>query len=146
MYHEEGVGLAAIQVGRPLQILTMDISESRDSPTVFINPKIIEHSGSQICQEGCLSLPGIYAEVSRFLTITVSWTDEQATSNTHTFDGFEAVCLQHEMDHLKGVLFVDHLSQDMQKRAKQMLSEKTASKEHKFSLSQEGKDIKALSM
>jgi peptide deformylase len=110
MYSADGIGLAATQVNVHRRLLVLDVSETRDQPLIYINPEIIESEGSETCEEGCLSVPGIYAEVSRAEKIRVSARDRDGKSFEQELEGMHAVCLQHEMDHLDGTLFVDYLS------------------------------------
>jgi len=110
MYAAVGIGLAATQVNVHKRLLVLDISESQDQPRVYVNPQILEREGSETCEEGCLSVPGIYAEVERAEKIRISARDRYGKSFTEELDGMHAVCLQHEMDHLEGKLFVDYLS------------------------------------
>ena len=110
MYAEAGIGLAATQVDVHKQLLVLDISENGDQFRVFINPELIETEGSETCEEGCLSVPGVYAEVKRAQKVTVKAQNPDGSFFEEELDGMHAVCLQHEMDHLKGVLFVDYLS------------------------------------
>ena len=110
MYSAQGIGLAATQVDVHKQLLLLDVSETRDQPHVYINPRSIESKGSETCEEGCLSVPGIYAEVSRAEKIRISARDPDGNPFEKELDGIHAVCLQHEMDHLKGKLFIDYLS------------------------------------
>jgi peptide deformylase len=110
MYAAPGVGLAATQVDVHKQLIIIDISQSHDHLLVFINPKIIERSGSSDCEEGCLSVPGIFEKVSRSEKISVSALDREGRPFTLDADGLLAVCIQHEMDHLDGKVFVEHLS------------------------------------
>jgi peptide deformylase len=110
MYSADGIGLAATQVNRHRRLLVLDVSESRDQPLVYINPEIIESEGNETCEEGCLSVPGIYAEVSRAEKIRVSARDRDGKPFEQELEGMRAVCLQHEIDHLDGKLFVDYLS------------------------------------
>ncbi|MFM2407865.1 MAG: peptide deformylase [Pseudomonadota bacterium] len=121
MYAAPGVGLAATQVNVHKQIFVADISELHDELRVFINPKIIASSGEEQCEEGCLSVPGIYETVTRFEKVTVQALNERGESFTIVADGFLAVCLQHEMDHLQGRVFVEHLSQLKQTRIRAKL-------------------------
>jgi len=118
MYAAPGIGLAAIQVGVPKRILVIDLQEPevedgepvRD-PRVFINPEIVKTSDQDVpYTEGCLSIPDQYAEVERPDHIRARWLDEQGKAHEKNIDGLLAVCLQHEMDHLEGILFIDHLS------------------------------------
>ena len=110
MYDAPGIGLAATQVNVHKQLLVLDVSEDKSAPLVLINPKIAGQEGSQVYQEGCLSVPGIYADVERADRITVEALDRHGKPLNFTADGLLAVCIQHEMDHLIGKLFVDYLS------------------------------------
>jgi peptide deformylase len=110
MYAAPGIGLAATQVNVHRQLLVLDVSEDQTRPMVFINPKIAAHQGSQTYQEGCLSVPGIYADVKRFDQITVQALDRNGQPFETVADGLLAVCIQHEMDHLAGKVFVDYLT------------------------------------
>lgn len=110
MYAAPGVGLAATQVDVHRRLLVADMSEGHDAPVVLINPEIIASSGHQIYQEGCLSFPGVFAEVERALDVRVRTHDVDGAVHERAFEGPLAVCIQHEMDHLDGKLFVDKLS------------------------------------
>ena len=110
MYAAPGIGLAATQVDVHQRLLVLDVSEDKSSPMVFINPEITDKQGSQVYQEGCLSVPGIYADVTRADSVTVRALDRQGVPFEITADGLLAVCIQHEMDHLAGKVFVDYLS------------------------------------
>ncbi len=118
MYHAPGIGLAAIQVAVPSRVLVIDLQEEEDAdgkpirhPRAFINPVIAETSEEvSSYNEGCLSIPEQYAEVVRPARCRVTWQDETGASHDEWLDGLLATCLQHEMDHLNGVLFIDHLS------------------------------------
>ena len=110
MYEANGVGLAATQVNVHQRLVVMDISEQRNEPRVFINPEIISHTGIEIGEEGCLSVPGMYDNVERAERITVRALDRQGKSFDLAAEGLLAVCIQHELDHLEGKLFVDYLS------------------------------------
>ena len=118
MYDAPGIGLAAIQIGVPKRVLVIDLQEPEEEggepvkdPRIFINPEILTHSDQDVpYTEGCLSVPDQYAEVLRPDRIRARWLDEQGKSHEEDIDGLLAVCLQHEMDHLEGVLFIDHLS------------------------------------
>ena len=127
MYEAPGIGLAATQVDVHKQLLILDISEDRSQPMVFINPRITAKDGSQVYQEGCLSLPGIYADVKRWNQITVEAMDRHGKPFVLEADGLLAVCIQHEMDHLAGKVFVDHLSP-----LKRALAEKKLAKQRKL--------------
>jgi len=122
MYDEKGVGLAATQVDIHQRIVVMDVSENGDQPIVLINPEIIAKSDETLInEEGCLSVPGIYAKVDRHTTCTVKALDK--TGKEFTLDGEEllSICIQHELDHLNGVLFVDYLSPLKRQRIKSKL-------------------------
>lgn len=110
MYAANGVGLAATQVNVHQRVLVADMSEDADQPLVLINPRILEKDGEQVYQEGCLSFPGIFADVDRALHIKVAAQDVEGKEFTLDVEGPLAVCIQHEMDHLVGKLFVDYLS------------------------------------
>jgi peptide deformylase len=121
MYAAVGIGLAATQINVHKRLLVLDISENQDQPRVYINPEIVRREGSETCEEGCLSVPGIYAEVERAEKIRVSARDRDGNSFTEDLDGMHAVCLQHEMDHLEGKLFVDYLSPLKQRMVRKKL-------------------------
>lgn len=110
MYAAPGIGLAATQVDIHRQLLVIDISDTKDQPLVLINPRIVAREGSQTYQEGCLSVPGIYADVDRADRVRVEAQDVDGRALEIEADGLLAVCIQHEMDHLAGKLFVDYLS------------------------------------
>ncbi len=111
MYEAPGIGLAASQVDDHRRFMVIDISEEKNQPQVFINPEIVEADGHQVYQEGCLSVPGIYADVTRANSITVKAIGRDGQPFELQTDGLLAICIQHEMDHLEGKLFVDYLSQ-----------------------------------
>ncbi len=121
MYAAPGIGLAATQVNVHQQIVVIDVSEEKDLPYCFINPKITQADGEEICEEGCLSVPEFYAEVKRAETITVEALDRNGKKFELEAKGLLAVCIQHELDHLKGKLFVDYLSPLKQKRLKKKM-------------------------
>ncbi|MDD4962373.1 MAG: peptide deformylase [Gallionella sp.] len=121
MYAAPGVGLAATQVDVHQQIIIADISEKHNQLLVLINPKLLAQSGDEESEEGCLSVPGIYEKVQRAEKITVSALNERGVEFTLEADGFLAVCIQHEIDHLYGKVFVDHLSQLKQGRIRAKL-------------------------
>ncbi|MBV9841185.1 MAG: peptide deformylase [Sphingomonadaceae bacterium] len=118
MYDAPGIGLAAVQVGVPIRLLVIDLQEPEEEggepvrdPRVFVNPEILWHSDSEVpYTEGCLSVPEQYAEVMRPDRIRARWQDGKGNTYEEDIEGLLAVCLQHEMDHLNGVLFIDHLS------------------------------------
>jgi peptide deformylase len=121
MYIAPGVGLAATQVDVHERIIVLDVSETHDQLRVFINPEIIASSGEQECEEGCLSVPGIYEKVRRAARVTVRALDEKGGTFTLEAEGLLAVCIQHEMDHLLGKVFVEYLSQLKQTRIRAKL-------------------------
>lgn len=110
MYDANGVGLAATQVNVHQQVLVADMSDERNQPIALINAQILEKDGAQVYQEGCLSFPGIYADVTRALKVKVKANDVDGNEVVREFEGPLAVCIQHEMDHLSGKVFVDYLS------------------------------------
>ncbi|MFS8136645.1 MAG: peptide deformylase [Thermomonas sp.] len=110
MYEAPGIGLAASQVDMHQRFMVIDVSEDNSVPLVFVNPEITARQGEQVYQEGCLSVPGIYADVTRSDAITVQAVDRHGQPFTMDAGGVLAVCIQHEMDHLEGKLFVDYLS------------------------------------
>jgi len=110
MYESRGIGLAATQVNKGVRVVVMDLSEDRSEARVFINPEILEREGSQHCEEGCLSVPGVYAEVKRAERVKVRALDADGQPFELEADGLLAVCIQHEIDHLDGKVFVDYLS------------------------------------
>ncbi|WP_112963295.1 peptide deformylase [Agrobacterium sp. fls2-241-TYG-188a] len=113
MYDAPGIGLAAIQIGVPRRMLVIDISREDEErkPVVFINPEILKVSDDvSTYEEGCLSIPDYYAEVERPAALTVEYIDRDGKKQTVEADGLLATCLQHEIDHLNGVLFIDHIS------------------------------------
>ncbi len=110
MYEAPGIGLAATQVDEHIRLLVMDVSEHRNQPRYLINPKIISADGEEESDEGCLSVPGFYEKVRRAENIRVRAQDDSGETSEFEAQGTEAVCIQHEMDHLEGKLFVDYLS------------------------------------
>ena len=110
MYDAPGIGLAATQVDQHIQLLIIDTSETKDHLQVFINPKIIEKSGEQDYEEGCLSVPGVYETVTRAEKVTVQALDYSGKPFTLKAEGLLSICIQHEMDHLLGKVFVEYLS------------------------------------
>src|SRR3954469_20850888 len=118
MYAAPGVGLAAIQVDRPLQIIVIDVSDDRSDLRVFINPEITRREGVAVNQEGCLSVPGIYDNVERAESVTVTALDRNGSRFTLNASGMLATCIQHELDHLQGKIFIDYLSDLKQNRVR----------------------------
>jgi peptide deformylase len=124
MYAAPGIGLAATQVDVHQQIIVMDLSEAKNTLQVFINPRITKAEGSQDYEEGCLSVPGIYETVTRPEKITVEALDRDGKPFKLNADGLLAVCIQHEMDHLKGKVFVEYLSKLKQTRIKSKMKKR----------------------
>ncbi|MEO7399529.1 MAG: peptide deformylase, partial [Polaromonas sp.] len=126
MYEAEGIGLAATQVDVHERLVVIDVSESRDSPLVLVNPEIIWASEeTRLGEEGCLSVPGIYDGVERSIAVKVQALDLDGKRQTHEAEGMLAVCIQHEMDHLLGKVFVEYLSPLKRNRIKiKMLKQK----------------------
>ncbi len=114
---DDGIGLAATQVGSNAAVVVIDISENRDQPLVLINPVIVSGEDKAKGQEGCLSVPGYYADVERYSKVTVEALDRHGEQITIESDDFLAIVMQHEIDHLKGTLFIDYLSSLKQKMA-----------------------------
>ena len=121
MYAAPGIGLAAIQVNIPLRILVIDLSDKHDSPLCLINPEILQSQGEEQMDEGCLSVPGFYEQVTRAESIRFRALDRQGVSFEQEADGLLAVCVQHEIDHLDGKLFVDYLSSLKRQRIRKKL-------------------------
>ncbi len=121
MYQAPGIGLAATQVNIHQRVLVIDISSEQDEPRVFINPEILEATGHEEMDEGCLSVPGIYERVQRANRIRVQALDRQGEAFELEAEGLLAVCIQHEIDHLDGKLFVDYLSQLKRQRIRKKL-------------------------
>jgi len=107
---DDGIGLAATQVGNGKAVVVIDISENRDEPLILVNPVIISAEDKAKGQEGCLSIPGYYADVERYTKVTVEALDRDGKEITITSDDFLAIAMQHEIDHLKGKLFIEYLS------------------------------------
>jgi len=125
MYEAPGIGLAATQVNVHQRVIVVDVSENKDEPLVFINPELIEHSGFEEMEEGCLSVPGIYDKVQRADWIRVRALNEQGETFEMEADELLAVCIQHEMDHLEGKLFVDYLSEMKRQRIRKKLEKQS---------------------
>lgn len=124
MYEARGIGLAATQVDVHERIVVMDLSEEKNEPRVFINPVITHKNGETTYEEGCLSVPGIYDTVMRAEQVTVEALNEKGESFTLEANGLLAICIQHELDHLMGKVFVEHLSQLKQNRIKTKLKKR----------------------
>ncbi len=121
MYAAPGIGLAATQVDIHRRFLVADVSRDQDDPRVFINPVIVEKDGIGTSEEGCLSVPGYYEEVKRAETIRVKFLDRDGEEREEELDGLLAVCVQHEIDHLDGKLFVDYISEAKRTRIRKRL-------------------------
>lgn len=121
MYAAPGIGLAATQVDKHIQLIVLDVSEKHDDLKVFINPVLMESMGEEESEEGCLSVPGIYEKVRRAERISVRALDENGKQFTLEAEGLLAVCIQHEMDHLQGHVFVERLSHLKQTRIRAKL-------------------------
>ena len=121
MYAAPGVGLAATQVDAHKRLIVMDVSEGRQEPRVFCNPQILSQEGTEVSEEGCLSVPGIFDEIKRAAIIRARAQDVTGKTFEVDLDGLAAVCLQHEMDHLEGKLFVDYLSDLKRERIRKKL-------------------------
>lgn len=121
MYAAPGVGLAATQVDVHQQVIVIDISSERNQLQVLVNPEIVEREGQQFCEEGCLSVPGIYEEVQRAERIRIRAQNLAGEFFTLEAEGLLAICIQHEMDHLQGKVFVEYLSRLKQTRIKAKL-------------------------
>ncbi len=121
MYAAPGIGLAAIQVNEPRRVIVIDLSEERNQPQVFINPEIVARDGEQTLEEGCLSVPGIYEEVTRPNRVRVRALDRDGQPFELEAEGLLATCIQHGIDHLDGKVFVDYLSRLKQSRIRKKL-------------------------
>jgi len=124
VYDAPGIGLAATQVNIHKQVIVIDVTEEQNQPLCFINPKILNTEGKITTEEGCLSVPGIFDKVERAERITVQALDQKGDSFTLTAEGLLAVCIQHEIDHLLGKLFVDYLSSLKRQRIQKKLVKK----------------------
>ena len=124
MYAAPGIGLAATQVDAHVRLVVIDVSEDRSGLLTLINPRIIASGGDQVGEEGCLSVPGVYDEVERAAWVTVEYLDLDGKPQTLDAEGLLAVCIQHELDHLSGKVFVDYLSRLKQSRIKAKLAKK----------------------
>lgn len=122
MYEAPGIGLAATQVDVHLRLIVVDASETRDQLLTLINPEVVEQDGQQVHEEGCLSVPGVYDKVERAARVVVRYLDLDGGERTVEAEGLLAVCLQHEIDHLQGKVFVEHLSQLKQLRIRNKLA------------------------
>ena len=121
MYAAKGIGLAATQVDVHKRVLVTDVSEGRDRPRAFINPEILSRDGVETSQEGCLSVPGYYDDVERAARVRIRALDRDGKAFEEDLDGLLAICVQHEIDHLDGKLFVDYLSEMKRQRVRKKL-------------------------
>jgi peptide deformylase len=121
MYDAPGIGLAATQVDAHIRVLVADVSADKTAPQVLINPEILEKDGVVVSEEGCLSVPGYYEEVERAEHIRVRFLDRKGNAVEMEAEGLLAVCIQHEIDHLDGRLFVDYLSEAKRQRIRKRL-------------------------
>lgn len=122
MYEAPGIGLAATQVDVHKQVIVIDVSETKDQLLVLVNPEVVADEGLQIGEEGCLSVPGVYDKVERAEKVSIRYLDQYGEPRTLDAEGLLAVCIQHEIDHLQGKVFVDHLSMLKQTRIKSKLA------------------------
>ncbi|MCG6938627.1 MAG: peptide deformylase [Gammaproteobacteria bacterium] len=134
MYAAPGIGLAATQVDVHQRVIVIDISEQKNQPLCLINPEIIAEAGTERCDEGCLSVPDIYETVERSERVTVKALDQHGDEYTLEADGLLAVCIQHEIDHLQGKLFVDYLSPLKFQRVKKRLLKSQREEVHRATL------------
>lgn len=121
MYDAPGIGLAATQIDVHRRLLVADVSTEKDNPRVLINPEIVEKDGVEVTEEGCLSVPGYFEEVTRAEHVKVRYLGRDGNQQEEDFDGLLAVCVQHEIDHLDGRLFVDYLSEAKRQRIRKRL-------------------------
>ena len=128
MYAAPGIGLAATQLDVHQRVIVIDLSEERNQPLVIINPEILAREGVEQTEEGCLSVPGIFDEVERAAKIRLRWQDRTGALSEQDYDGMLAVCIQHEMDHLEGKLFVDYLSDLKRQRIRKKLEKERRSR------------------
>jgi len=124
MYEARGIGLAATQVGDRRRVVVIDVSEERDEPRVLINPEILEATGEASGEEGCLSIPGYYDDVARATQVRYRALDRDGQPVEETAEGTLAVCIQHEIDHLDGRLFIDYLSELKRKRVRKRMEKR----------------------
>jgi peptide deformylase len=122
MYDAPGIGLAAIQINEPWRVVVIDITEQRNRLMVFINPEILAREGEQVFEEGCLSVPGVFDDVKRAAHVKVRALDRDGRPFEIEADGLLATCIQHEIDHLDGKVFVDYLSRLKQGRIQKKLA------------------------
>jgi len=128
MYAAPGIGLAATQVNEHIRVVVIDVSEQHDQPLVLVNPQYTVLEGTQTYDEGCLSVPGYYETVTRAERIRVNALDREGKSQDFEADGLLSVCIQHELDHLDGKLFVDHISSLKRQRIRKKLEKEQRSR------------------
>ena len=133
MYAAPGIGLAAIQVGVDQRLIVVDVSDDNDQPQVFLNPEILSKEGTEVMQEGCLSVPCIYEDVERAERIRVRVMDLSGKTREFDADGLLAVCIQHEIDHLDGKLFVDYLSDLKRQRIRKRIEKEERERQERRS-------------
>jgi len=133
MYAAPGIGLAAVQVGVAERVIVIDVSDNSDQPQAFINPEILAKEGTEVMQEGCLSVPGVYEDVERAERIRVRALDSHGRRLEFDADGLLAVCIQHEIDHLDGKLFVDYLSDLKRRRIRKRVEKEEQEREERRS-------------
>ncbi len=133
MYKAPGIGLAATQVDWHYQLIVIDVSENKNEPQVFINPEILSREGKATGEEGCLSVPGIYDDVPRAERVRLRYQDAEGATRERDLDGLLGVCVQHEMDHLSGKLFVDYLSELKRQRIRKKLDKERRERDGKAS-------------
>lgn len=121
MYESNGIGLAATQIDFHERIIVMDTSEEKDAPFCLVNPEILEQEGTEVSEEGCLSVPGFFEKVERAEKVVVSALNRDGDAFELSAEGMLAICIQHEMDHLSGKLFVDYLSPLKRQRIKKKM-------------------------
>ncbi|MGM0475647.1 MAG: peptide deformylase [Pseudomonadota bacterium] len=125
MYEAPGIGLAATQVNVHQRVVVIDVSEDKSDPRVYINPEILAREGIETMEEGCLSVPGVFEKVERADHVTVRALDQHGEEREEEADGLLAVCIQHEIDHLDGKVFVDHLSEIKRTRIRKKLEKQS---------------------
>jgi peptide deformylase len=125
MYEAPGIGLAATQVNVHQRVVVIDVSEDKSDPRVYINPEILAREGVETMEEGCLSVPGVFEKVERADHVTVRALDQHGEEREEEADGLLAVCIQHEIDHLDGKVFVDHLSEIKRTRIRKKLEKQS---------------------
>lgn len=135
MYAAPGIGLAATQVGVDQRLIVVDVSDDGDQPQVFINPELLSKEGTEVTQEGCLSVPGVYEDVERAERVRVRAMGLDGKSREFDADGLLAVCIQHEIDHLDGKLFVDYLSDLKRQRIRKRIEKEERERQERHSQS-----------